>query len=102
MSMGEETSVNRLRETIHHLGKSVEQVAKDLNLGKRTLYNYIHGKVVVPEELRPQFAAYLSCSQEFLFPHPSQWLSAAGTFGVNESTTKEHGKKHSDITEIFL
>jgi hypothetical protein len=67
--------VTRLKETIHYLGKSVEGVAADLGISTRNMYNYVNGKVVVPEDLRPTFAAYLHCEQAFLFPHPSLWLS---------------------------
>jgi tetratricopeptide (TPR) repeat protein len=72
--MSEMRCVTRLKETIHFLGKSVKQVAKDLGISPRHMYSYVDGQVVVPEELRPKFAAYLGCEQEFLFPHPSLWL----------------------------
>ena len=70
--------VTRLKEMIHYLGKSVEEVAAEVGVSARNMYNYVSGKVVVPEALRPKLAALLKCKQEYLFPHPSRWLPKQG------------------------
>ena len=75
--------VTRLKETIHYLGKSVEEVADELGISSRNMYNYINGKVVVPEPLRPKLAAILNCKQAFLFPHPSRWLPKQGPHALD-------------------
>src|SRR5579859_1196281 len=65
--------VTRLKEVIHYLGKSVEDVAAEVGVSVRTMYNYVNGNIVVPEGLRPKLAQLLKCKQEYLFPHPSRW-----------------------------
>jgi transcriptional regulator with XRE-family HTH domain/tetratricopeptide (TPR) repeat protein len=69
--------VTRLKEMIYYLGKSVEKVAHDVGVSTKQMYNYANGQAVVPEELRHKLAEYLRCDEDFLFPHPAEWLEAS-------------------------
>ena len=46
--------VTRLKEMIHYLGKSPEEVAAAVGISPRTIYNYMSGTLVVPAALRPK------------------------------------------------
>ena len=79
--------VTRLREMIHYLGKSPEEVAAAVGISARTIYNYMSGTLVVPAALRPKLATALECEQAFLFPHPREWL-LKGASGAPNGTGK--------------
>src|SRR5579884_3990737 len=87
--------VTRLKEMIYYLGKSVEKVAHDVGVSTKQMYNYANGQAVVPEELRHKLAEYLRCDEDFLFPHPAEWLEAS-------SVREEKVLPQSPLSEQFL
>jgi tetratricopeptide (TPR) repeat protein len=68
--------VTRLKEVIYYLGTSAEKVARDVGVSTKQMYNYINGQAVVPENLRHKLADCLHCDEDFLFPHPAEWLKS--------------------------
>jgi hypothetical protein len=89
--------VTRLKETIHYLGKSPEDVAAAVGISARSIYNYMSGKLVVPEALRPKLAEYLQCKQAFLFPHPREWLlkGASATSNGTDLSSVSQAPSHA-------
>src|SRR5579859_760049 len=96
--------VTRLKEVIHYLGKSVDEVAAEVGVSVRTMYHYVNGKVVVPEDLRPKLAQLLKCKQEYLFPHPSHWLPKQGLHGQTAAGSPQASRagepKRDGVSEV--